>query len=221
MEFSTVTLVELESDGVLEPVVLALGVLEFVVLAVNVTEAVGVADRLAVILEETDTVEVFESLAVAVVVVEILPVFVDRGLDDMIVEGLDCVEAETEELGDSDIVTVAVGVGSAEGERLGVCDRLPVTETDPVSEKVIVGAVEGLGVAVPVNFVDRVYVVVTVLVTPVGNVVGELLPVDCDVNDVVVVVVLVCSGDRDAETEPVEVFEIWVERLTVGDTMVV
>ena len=215
------TLVELESDGVLEPVVLALGVLEFVVLAVNVTEAVGVADRLAVILEETDTVEVFESLAVAVVVVEILPVFVDRGLDDMIVEGLDCVEAETEELGDSDIVTVAVGVGSAEGERLGVCDRLPVTETDPVSEKVIVGAVEGLGVAVPVNFVDRVYVVVTVLVTPVGNVVGELLPVDCDVNDVVVVVVLVCSGDRDAETEPVEVFEIWVERLTVGDTMVV
>jgi hypothetical protein len=55
----------------------------------------------------------------------------------------------------------------------------------------------------------------------VGNVVGELLPVDCDVNDVVVVVVLVCSGDRDAETEPVEVFEIWVERLTVGDTMVV
>jgi hypothetical protein len=216
-----VTLVELESDGVLEPVVLALGVLEFVVLAVNVTEAVGVADRLAVILEETDTVEVFESLAVAVVVVEILPVFVDRGLDDMIVEGLDCVEAETEELGDSDIVTVAVGVGSAEGERLGVCDRLPVTETDPVSEKVIVGAVEGLGVAVPVNFVDRVYVVVTVLVTPVGNVVGELLPVDCDVNDVVVVVVLVCSGDRDAETEPVEVFEIWVERLTVGDTMVV
>ena len=42
-----------------------------------------------------------------------------------------------------------------------------------------------------------------------------MVPVGCDVNDVVVVVVLVCKGDRDEETEPVEVFETWVERLTV------
>jgi len=170
-ELIIVGLVEPESDGVLEPVVLALGVLEFVVLAVNVTEAVGVVDRLAVLLDEPDAVTVLESVVEAVVVWEILPVFVDHGLHDITVEGLDCVDPETEELGDSDIVPVAVGVGSAEGERLGVCDRLPVTETDPVSEKVIVGAVEGLDDVVTVCFADRVYVVVTVFVTPVGKVV--------------------------------------------------
>ena len=62
------TLVELESDGILEPVVLALGVLEFVVHAVNVVETVGVLELVVVVLDEPDTVEVFESLAVAVVV---------------------------------------------------------------------------------------------------------------------------------------------------------
>ena len=48
-----------------------------------------------------------------------------------------------------------------------------------------------------------------------------MVPVGCDVNDVLVVVVLVCNGDRDGETEVEDVFESRVERLTVDDTMAV
>jgi len=151
-----VTLVELDSDEVLVPVVLTLGVLEFVVLAVNVTELVEVFEFVVVALDEPETVAVLESVVVAVVVAEIFPVFVVHMVNDWIGVRLDTVETETDELGVSETVGEPVDVGSAEGERLGVCDGLPVTETDPVSEKVLVRADEGVGVRVRVCFADRV-----------------------------------------------------------------
>jgi len=42
-----------------------------------------------------------------------------------------------------------------------------------------------------------------------------VVPVATALAETVAVVLLVCNGDRDEETEPVEVFETWAERLTV------
>jgi len=147
----------LETDCVVDNV----DVREFVVLDVPHDESVP----------DFEFVVVDEAVVVPVLVFELVVV------SDVVVLGL--MEDEGEPLfvsyDDSDEIDVCETTGDA--ERLGVIDDDPVSEIDEVSEYDTVITAVGVALDVRLYIEDHVCVTLTVLVTPVGKVVCETVPV--------------------------------------------
>jgi hypothetical protein len=130
-----------------------------------------------------------------------------EGDADTDAEGVD----EDEREGDGDVVELADSELAGESESSGLFDALALAAD--VSEGSADGEVDRVGLSDVTA--ENVFVTETVLVTPVGKVDGDALPVFADDCDDVAVMTLVLLEDGDSVVESVEVFECVLEPVPV------
>lgn len=161
-------------------------------------------------LGEAVPVEVLLWLTEAVSVEEDLPVGVLNGLVEGGAEGLSFGVMEGAGLDDTEGLGDAVELLATVGER----EELPLGEPDTdgldVSEKERVVWPDPVTVGQSLDFVEKVYVGVAVMVTPVGKVDWETVGVTMTVGETESVLDRVLSGESDGVVDVVSVFVGWV-----------